>query len=140
MKTPREFLLNRHRSVESKLDRIWTQKTRAGSADGTGFPSSQLAHRHWLEALGRVGSADRRIWAGLACAWVVIAVLNLASSEPATQIASNTKPPSHEEVRALIEQRQLLAQLIGPMLQPSESHRRYSPGPRSERHERIATA
>jgi hypothetical protein len=77
---------------------------------------------------------SRRIWAGLACAWVVIAVLNLASSEPAeTEIVSRTKPPSHEEMRVLIEQRRMLAQLIGPLSEPAYTQKRAAPGPHSER-------
>jgi hypothetical protein len=76
---------------------------------------------------------SRRIWAGLACAWVVIAVLNLASSEPAMEVASLTKPPSHEEMRALIEQRHMLAQLIGPLSEHAYTQKRTSPGPHSER-------
>jgi hypothetical protein len=77
---------------------------------------------------------SRRIWAGLACAWVVIAVLNLASSEPTTtEVVSRTKPPSHEEMRVLIEQRRMLAQLIGPLSEPAYTQKRAAPGPRSER-------
>ena len=77
---------------------------------------------------------SRRVWAGLACAWVVIAVLNLASSELATtEIVSRTKPTPHEEMRVLIEQRRMLAQLIGPLSEPAYAQKRAAPGPHSER-------
>ena len=74
-----------------------------------------------------------RIWAGLACAWVLIAVLNLASSEPTTKVASQPKPRSGEELRALMEQRRMFAQLIGPLSEPAYTRKRTSPGPRSDR-------
>jgi hypothetical protein len=140
MKTPREFLLNRHKSAESKLDRMCNETL----APEVRVERASL-HPNLLIAIGcklwrELVLPSRRIWAGLACAWLVIAVLNLASFEPATEVASQTKPPSHEEIRALIEQRQMLAQLIGPTLQPAEKHRRQSPGPQSERRVGTATA
>ncbi|HUD82763.1 MAG TPA: hypothetical protein VMQ67_04640 [Candidatus Saccharimonadales bacterium] len=76
---------------------------------------------------------SRRIWAGLACAWLLIAVLNLASSEPSTKVASKVQPPSHEEIQALLEQRRMLAQLIGPLSEPAYTQKRTAPGPRSDR-------
>ena len=76
---------------------------------------------------------SRRIWVGIACAWVLIAVLNLASSEPTTKVASQPKPRSGEELSALIEQRRMFAQLIGPLSEPAYIQKRASPGPRSDR-------
>ncbi len=99
MKTPREILLKLHRSTEPKLDRLWDeslapelQRGRAHTREAsTGRQNLLLAAgwKLWRELV----LPSRRIWAGLACAWVVIAVLNLASSEPATEVASQTKPP-----------------------------------------------
>jgi hypothetical protein len=76
---------------------------------------------------------SRRIWAGLACAWIVIAVLNLASSGPSTEVVSQAKSPSDEELRALVEQRQMLAQLIGPLTEPAQARKSDPPGPHSDR-------
>jgi hypothetical protein len=139
MKTPREILLKHHRSAEPKLDQMWDeslapelQSGRAHTREAsTGRENLLLAAgwKLWRELV----LPSRRIWAGLACAWIVIAVLNLASSEPATDVVSQTKPRSSEELRALIEQRQMLAQLIGPISEPAYTQKRSSPGPRSER-------
>jgi hypothetical protein len=139
MKTPREILLKLHRSVEPKLDQMWNeslapelQSGRAHAREAsTVRPNLFLAAgwKLWRELV----LPSRRIWAGLACAWVVIAVLNLASSEPTTEVVSQTKPRSSEELRALIEQRQMLAQLIGPLSEPAYTQRRTAPGPRSDR-------
>jgi hypothetical protein len=143
MKTPREILLKQHRTVEPKLDRMWNESlapTVAAVYDRreSGQGREVGAHLSPLQLVGQTLWRElilpcRRIWAGLACAWVVIAVLNLASSESAPQVARNVSPPSSEEVRALIEQRQMLAQLIGPPPVPGDAQKRSSPGPRSER-------
>ena len=82
---------------------------------------------------------SRRIWAGVACVWLVIGVLNLASSEPTTtEVANQAKPTSREEMRVLIEQRRMLAQLIGPLSEPAYTQKRAAPGPHSERAARTA--
>ena len=146
MKTPREILLNQHRSVEPKLDRLWDEslapelpsgRTRAREAS-TDRQNLFLATggKLWRELV----LPSRRIWAGLACAWVVIAALNLASSETAARVVSQAEPRSGEEIRALVEQRRMLAQLIGPLSEPTDRQKRTLPGPRSERAAQTATA
>src|ERR1035437_206561 len=103
MKTPREILLKRHQTVEPKLERMWTEnlspelRSEATPARENVFLAAGWAL--WRELV----LPSRRIWAGLACAWVLIAVLNLASAEPATKAVSQVKPPSGEELRALLE-------------------------------------
>jgi len=149
MNTPREILLKHHRSAESKLDQIWEETLvpklsswsatlRRGREDATErIPLlSVVASKLWRELI----LPSRRIWAGLACAWIVIAVLNIASSEPARVVAGQSKPSSHEEMRALIEQRRMLAQLIGPVSEPAYTHKRTAPGPHSERGTQTAAA
>ncbi|HVM59482.1 MAG TPA: hypothetical protein VMV72_01320 [Verrucomicrobiae bacterium] len=140
MKTPREILLNQHKSAEPRLDRMWTQKL-VPALDGNATPVSRnvlfaAGWKMWQELI----LPSRRIWAGLACAWVVIAVMDLASSRTATEVARQTKPPSREEVRVLIEQRRMLTQLIGPPTEPAHSQKRTTPGPHSECAARTAAA
>ena len=133
MKTPREILLKRHQTVEPKLERMWTEEL-STELRSEAMPAREnvLLAAGW--ALWReLVLPSRRIWAGLACAWVLIAVLNLASAEPTTKVVSQMKPPSSEELRALIEQRRMLAQLIGPLSEPAYTQKRTAPGPRSER-------
>jgi hypothetical protein len=133
MKEPREILLKHHRSVEPKLDRIWAESL-ATELQSEAMPTRQnvflaVGWTLWRELV----LPSRRIWAGLACAWLLIAVLNLASSEPSTKVASKVQPPSHEEIQALLEQRRMLAQLIGPLSEPAYTQKRTAPGPRSDR-------
>jgi hypothetical protein len=135
MKTPREILLKRHRSVEPKLNRMWDQSlasTVAAVCDRRDLKRNPLLAFGWI-LWRELVVPSRRIWAGLACAWVLIALLNLASSEPTTKVAAQSKPHSGEELRALIEQRRMLAQLIGPLSEPMYTQKRTSSGPRSER-------
>ena len=155
MKTPREILLKRHRSVEPKLDRLWADSLAPAVAAvcdrrKTGQECEVGAHRAPLQ--GNVLFAagwklwreliwpNRHIWAGLGCAWLLIIALNVASYEPKTQVVSKAAPPSREEMRALIEQRQLLAQMIGLVPEPAGRRKSHPSGPRSERAGQILAA
>ena len=74
-------------------------------------------------------------WAGLACVWVVILVLNVATRPLAAerQLADRSPAPSHDMALALAQQQRELAQLLGsPAESPAETKRRYPPGPQSE--------
>jgi len=140
MKEPREILLKHHRSVEPKLGRMWAENL-ATELQSEATPTRQnvflaVGWTLWRELV----LPSRRIWAGLACAWLFIAVLNLASSEPSTKVASKVEPPSREETQALVEQRRMLAQLIGPLYEPANTPKRAAPGPRSERAAQTSVA
>jgi hypothetical protein len=140
MKTPREILLKRHKSAEPKLDQVWNESL-STKLRSEGAPARENVFLAVIRILWReLVLPSPRIWAALTCAWVVIAVLNLASSGPATEVASQAKPPSREEVRALIEQRQMLAQLIGSLPEPTYTQKHTSPGPRSDRTGQISAA
>ena len=130
MKTPREVLLGRHRNVEPKLDEMWSSVAAVCDRGG----SREIgAHRAPLPLLWReLIWPCRRVWAGLACAWTLIIVVHVASSEPTTRDTGKTPPQSREEMQALAEQRRMLAQLIEPTAEPSEKHKSELPGPRSE--------
>jgi len=82
----------------------------------------------------------RRVWAGVACAWLLIIGLNMAASERTPQVASRMEPRSGEEIRAFIEQRRLLAQLTDTLPEPANTRRPNPPGPRSDRTTRISAA
>ena len=147
MKTPREILFDRHRYVEPKLDRIWTriaarpavapyqQPIEMESPVGLDRRASRVVFVFWRELIWPC----RRVWAGLACVWAFIIVLNVANREAGPQPTGRTTPPSREEMQALAEQRRMLAQLIDT---PRESDKRdtRSPGPRSERALRTSAA
>jgi hypothetical protein len=140
MKTPREILVKRHQSVEPKLDRMWTGNL-SPKLRSKGIP----AHENVFVAIGwtlwrELILPSRRVWAGLACAWALIAILNLASSKPETKVVARSKPRSSEELRALIDQQRMFAQLIGPPAEPTYTQKRTSPGPRSERAAQTSAA
>jgi hypothetical protein len=140
MKTLREFLLKRHRSAEPKLDQMWAENL-STKLHSKGMPTHKNVFLTTVWTLWReLIQPSRQIWAGLACVWILIAVLNLASSEPAMKVATQSKPQSGEDLRALLEQRQMLAQLIGPLSEPAYTRKHISPGPRSERAMQIIAA
>jgi hypothetical protein len=154
MKTPREILLERHQSAEPKLDRMWAETLAPAVAAvcdrrESGVKRGVGAHRAPLQGLlFTVGWnlwreliwPSRRIWAGLAVAWLLILGLNMASSEPASRVVSKAEPRSGEELRAFIEQRRLLAQLTDALPEPANTRKPNPPGPRSDRTTRISAA
>ena len=127
MKTPREVLLSRHHDVEPKLNRIWYNA----------LAPRLTGNVVWRELIWPC----RRVWTGLACAWVLIITAHVASSEPAMRGAGKTAPPSRDEMQAMVEQRRMLAQLIGPLSEPAEYRKAEPPpGPRSERASKVESA
>jgi hypothetical protein len=140
MKTPRETLLKRHQSIEPKLDRMWAEnlapELRSNATPARGNVFLAAGWKLWCELI----LPSRRIWAGLACAWVAIAVLNAASSDTSSRVVRNVAPPSREDTQALIEQRRMLAQLIGPLAEPSYPQKPTAPGPRSDRAAQTSAA
>jgi hypothetical protein len=137
MKTPREILLNKHRAAEPKLNDVRAavladlegcSRREAGperrSNQGRGF-FRQL----WTELV----LPSRRIWSGLAAAWIVIFFLNLADSEshpPA--VAAKKRTP--EIMMAAREHRRLLVEMIAdPRSERVAEPPRSLPRPRSER-------
>src|SRR6266850_14918 len=86
-RTPREILFERHRDAEGRLDaireRVLVQElaaTGAGAMHGSRDVAQILVRlpvRIWTELFWPC----RRIWAGLAAAWLVIMAVNLQSLE-----------------------------------------------------------
>jgi hypothetical protein len=99
-------------------------------------PTSVILQTLWRELIWPC----RIVWAGVACAWLLIIGLNAASFERTPRVASKTEPRSGEEFRAFIEQRQLLAQLTDAVPEPANTRKPNPPGPRSDRTTRISAA
>jgi anti-sigma factor RsiW len=79
----------------------------------------------------------RRIWAGFAAVWLVLAGVNVSTREY-YQTFANGQRPSTEMVRAYLEAEGFLA--VGAMPERSRTakpQRHSSPPPRSERHSQI---
>lgn len=133
MKTPREILLNRHRPAETKLDAV------RKSALDAAFPSAarnvetrapfprRLVWVLWRELI----FPCRRVWAGLAAAWVVLLVLNLPHDGRNSQVLAQITPPNREVQALLREQREMLTQFVEPSV-PSPAVPSKTTVPRSE--------
>ena len=142
MKTPRELILDRHRSIESELKRI-SPETLAACARASlatadrhlppGIHLSCLVRTFWMESLW----PWRRVWLGLSALWLVILAVNLASPN-APQVVGAKKPqPNPEALTVLREQKQLLVQLLESAI-PSHPADVKIPGPRSEQQSAVA--
>jgi hypothetical protein len=136
MKTPREILLHKHQAVGPKLDEV-----RRSVLNGAGNQAVEAARLSsalrfpqlvWNELI----LPCRRIWGGLAAAWILILLLNVASSDtdfsgPTMAQAAKRSP---EVIRAAKEHRRLLSEMLAdartePIAEPPRSILR----PRSER-------
>ncbi len=79
-------------------------------------------------------------WAGLTAVWLVVLAVDLSSREPSAEAsASRAIPPSAQSQEMLREQRELLAELVGPP-GPTEATKPPIPRPRSERQEQRLMA
>lgn len=136
MKTARELLLERHRTAAEKLKSIDPAALGALAAQD----ARRETPRFWRN-LGRTLSPAlfyramiwpwRRVWAGIAVTWVVIVALDVTSREPRDVVSVAQGQPDAEVRTVLREQRQILAELLGPTsFTPMDRPR--SSGPRSE--------
>lgn len=136
MKTPREILFDRHRSVEPKLDSL---RARAITELET---KSRAESAGWLESLREMFRIPRMAWGGLAAAWLVIIALNFASreSDPARPAPQEAKR-SPETLLALREQKRLFSELVGVANEKLDAEApRFVPRPRSDLEMPIAFA
>lgn len=142
MKTPREIILNRHQVAEEKLKSISAQDLAAHAQTSTTKKSDSsnqgafggLVEKFWHEAIW----PWRRAWGGFAAVWIVIVTLHFASSDAPASTTSEAVRPNAEVVTVLQQQRQLLAQLLGPVSSPTVTQPK--PAPRSESRHEFFTA
>jgi hypothetical protein len=73
-----------------------------------------------------------KAWAGLAAAWIAIAVLNVTSAPGRAQLAKVSPKPSLEVETSLAAQRRELARLLDNFTEPTPAPKAGPPGPRSE--------
>jgi len=96
MKTPREMLLERHRAVAPKLDAVRQSAVaavcdrRTGTVDAHERRPQAAATSAWHVLWQELIMPSRRIWAGLAAVWLVLAVVNLSQRDhlPAGKVAA----------------------------------------------------
>jgi anti-sigma factor RsiW len=112
-------------------------------APGARQPAGQLG---LLAVLGeRLQAGWRRsrwAWSGLAAAWAVILVVNLASRESEPSLAAQRRLPPASEVRLAVMQKQLvMAELVFTSEPaPADKPKAAPPGPRSDRHSESLNA
>lgn len=140
MKTPREIVLNRHQSAETRLDQIRRdvvadlRHEKAASCESPFLVAAGL--KFWRELI----LPARRTWAGIAAVWVVIGVINLTQGDrPPTIARSSTATP--EGLRMAREQRQELMRELAllPTSEPAEAAKT-NLQPRSQRREEFLNA
>jgi hypothetical protein len=136
MKTPREILLAQHRAVEPKLDAI-RHAVVAEELNNQGTKKQSwhqflfawflgCSNLFWRELI----LPSRRIWAGLAAVWLVIAVVNVAGRDhsPAGNISSAPV------MMSLREQQRWMNELFADrsLSVDTEPPKAFSPKPRTE--------
>ena len=126
MKTPREILLEQHRSAAPKLDAI---RNEVLNAERRGAE----AHPNWLVLCWReLIWPSRRIWTGLAAVWVLILAANISLREHSPAIVKSGSPS--EMMMTLKDQQKILAELLTDHSVPRDADRQkiFSPKPRTE--------
>jgi hypothetical protein len=137
MKTPRELLMERHRSIEPRLSAI-RQQVLHNLADAesqvreTGMPATRSRFAGWFEVL----RPFRFNLAGLGFACLLIVAFRVATPETSNPVIAKTAAPSGDMLAALQEKRRLYAELIEQSpAHDAEPPKPIFPKPRSERGE-----
>ena len=134
MKTPREVLLEQHQQAERKLDLV-----RHGIISKTLLFATREAPRRagmrrtWssglLIAWEQLVRPARYIWGGIAVTWLVLALVNAATTES----SHGTRNTSPMVLQTFIEERKLLAELLQVESKPAPAPPKPAPSPRSEK-------
>lgn len=133
-RTPREILLERHRAAEVRLDavreRVLDQVVNSGNASPSSV-SSILAHlpiQIWKELFW----SCRRVWTGLATAWLVMIAVNLLNLDepPVRQKMSRAAAPDIWAI--LAERERLMNETSEPALPSPAAQSPAVPRPRTE--------
>jgi hypothetical protein len=114
-RTPRQILFQRHQPAEGKLDQM--RRKFVSELAGETAPAGEamepmesdgisLAAKLWRELI----LPARRVWTGVAAAWIVIAVLNLKTSEGPQPARTASPAPTPEIMAALEEQKRLFSE------------------------------
>jgi hypothetical protein len=105
VKTPREFLLERHRSAESKLDAIH-QNLLAHKPAETAPLSTRLIRELLLPLRWHL--------AGISAVWLIVVVLNADHSSPPVIAAGGGDSSPRQLIAVLAENRRQLVEMIEP--------------------------
>ena len=129
MKTPRELLLEKHRAAIPALDALRRNAlVQISRPQSNQVKSAPFGLKLWAELI----TPYRRIWSGLAGAWVVIVGLQLASADHSPSSMADVGPISAETRMAAQQQQREFAQLLDlTPREPAEPPRQH-PQPRSQ--------
>jgi len=142
MKTPREILLEQHRSAAPKLDairrKVLAEKVTPARAGGSGALAAVWLN--WPVVLWReLIWPCRRTWTALAGVWIALCLFNVSQRDKSELAARKLPPPSPEAVMAWRQQERLLAELIGSSgTGDAERRKIFLPKPRTESAEFLA--
>ncbi len=136
MKTPREILLQRHESNGPQLDAIRRAVVEKIHNQATKQPGSVLvslflrcSQNFWRELIW----PSRRIWAGIAAAWVLIVAVNLRDVRSDALARLDYTPISPAMLMALREPERWFNDFAEPQKAPEADRKKKSaPAPRSE--------
>ena len=118
MKTPREFLLQRHQAAEPKLDALRQAALASLASTAASSPPAQSVPERKLRAdAGCPGVSSLRVFlrsfrwhlAGMSAVWLLIALLNNEHSSPALAIAKQKDSSPRQILVALRENRRQMA-------------------------------
>ncbi|HEX3797935.1 MAG TPA: hypothetical protein VH413_04475 [Verrucomicrobiae bacterium] len=133
MKTPREILFEKHRDAEAKLSQLDAQPLAEYARESSRQKTSTRALAHsWLKYFWSEAVLPwRKIWIGIASAWLVIIGMSLTvNSRPGGAVAEQAKVDPQTRT-VLLEQQRMLAQLLEPTAPPVRL-KPATPGPRSD--------
>jgi hypothetical protein len=131
MKTLRELIFEKHRSMESRLEQIRPEELAALASKTR--PMRQeigllaMVREFWMESIW----PWRRAWLAMTAVWLVMLFVFAANHDTPRTARVKVRPPSPEMMAALREQRQMMLQLFEPASSERPTEPRI-PGPRSE--------
>ena len=133
-RTPREILLERHQAAEVRLDavreRVLDQVVNSGNASPSSisFIFARLPIQIWKELFW----SCRRVWTGLAAAWLVMIAVNLLNLDepPVRQKMSRAAAPDIWAI--LAERERLMNETSEPALPAPAAQSPAVPRPRTE--------
>ncbi len=135
MKTPRDLLFEHHREVQPKLDDRRSEVVAQLRQElAAAEPDTGRAQRtkFWVLLWRELILPSRRVWAGIAAAWVLILGVNFALRDPARAGKTMVSAPV---MMSFQEQQQLVNELLADRSQPHDADRpkTVQPGPRTQR-------
>jgi len=146
MKTPREILLNRHQTAETRLDQIRREAVRvAADVNRRSSPVRELtfaatAFRPLVILWRELVLPSRMAWAGIAAVWLVIGIMNLTKSDQTTTVAGAPSATPQDLRVAREQRRELMLELaLLPTTEPTERPK-LNLQPRSDRRSAVACA